>query len=330
MYVQIPQSHSDSKDNNRKIPVGVSACLLGDKVRYDGGHKQSKLCLEAFAPFFAYQSFCPEVSAGFGTPRPTMRLVGDPDNPVLTYVKNSGEDLSEQLRAGFAARLVGCSELDGYILMKKSPSCGMERIRVYRADGMPHEKTSRGLFADALIKRYPQLPVEEEARLNDDKLRENFVMRVFAHHYFRKEVMQPLTYKALLDYHSSYKYIVMAHSQVAYRELGRLLAVSSARPLDSVLADYFSVFMQAIGKPATRAGHTNVLQHILGYLKKTVPGEARQSIDTVIAQYRQGEVNLATPLTLLSHYIQQSGSEYIRMQRYLAPYPATLGLGNRV
>lgn len=313
-----------------KIPVGISACLLGEQVRYDGGHKRSKMCLEDFAAFFDYQSFCPEVSAGFGTPRPTMRLVGDPADPTLTFVENSGEDLSEKLRAGFRDKLEQFSRVDGYILMKKSPSCGMERIKVYRDNGMPHETTSRGLFADALIKKFPQLPVEEEARLNDDRLRENFVMRVFAHHYFRCDVSDTPTYKSLLDYHSSYKYLLMAHSQVAYRELGRMLAKSSALPIDEVLADYFPAFMQAIGKPATRAGHTNVLQHILGYLKKTVPGEARQNIDSVIAQYRRGEVNLTTPLTLLSHYIQQSGSDYVRMQRYLAPYPSALGLGNQV
>ena len=313
-----------------KIPVGISACLLGEQVRYDGGHKRSKMCLEDFAPFFDYQSFCPEVSAGFGTPRPTMRLVGDPTDPTLTYVENNGEDLSDKLRAGFIGKLPSFAQVDGYILMKKSPSCGMERIKVYRENGMPQESTARGLFADALIKHYPQLPVEEEARLNDNRLRENFVLRVFAHNNFRREVLDSRSYKSLLDYHSSYKYLLMAHSQVAYRELGRMLAESSALLIDDVLEDYFPRFMRAIGTPATRAGHANVLQHILGYLKRDVPGEARQHIDAVISQYRRDEVNLATPLTLLSHYIQQSGSDYIRMQRYLAPYPAVLGLGNQV
>ena len=326
--LEFQQMNSDAAST--RIPVGISACLLGEKVRYDGGHKQSKMCLGNFAEFFDYHSFCPEVSAGFGTPRPTMRLIGDPNNPILTYVKNGNEDLSEKLRAGFVERIESCATLDGYILMKKSPSCGMERIRVYREDGMPHQQTARGLFADALIKRHPQLPVEEEARLNDDKLCENFVMRVFVHHRFRQDVLSSPTYKSLLDFHSSHKYLLMAHSQVAYRELGRMLAESSALPFDDVLADYFPVFMRAISSPATRAGHCNVLQHILGYLKKTVPGSARQDIDAVIAQYRRGDVNLATPLTLLSHHIQQSGSDYVRMQRYLMPYPSVLGLGNRI
>lgn len=313
-----------SPSTPKKIPVGISACLLGDPVRYNGGHKRSLLCQEVFTEYFDYVTFCPEVSAGFGVPRPTMRLVGDPSAPVLTYVKNSDEDLSEQLRAGFTAQLERCVDLDGYILMKNSPSCGMARIKVYQASGAPHQTKSRGLFADALIKRYPQMPIEEEGRLNDTHLRENFVMRVYAHHRFRHDVLAVRRYKALLDYHSGYKYLLMAHSQTAYRALGKMLASSSALPIDTVLHDYFVDFMAAIATPASRAGHCNVLQHILGYLKKSVSGQARQDIDQVIARYRRGEVSLATPLALLNHYIKQSGSDYIRAQRYLAPHPPSL------
>ncbi len=312
------------------IPVGISACLLGDQVRYNGGHSRSLFCLETLNNYFDYQRFCPEVAAGFSTPRPSMRLVGDPENPRLTFTKNETADLTEQLVNGFQSALDRCVHLDGYILMKNSPSCGLERIKVYQENEHPHTIRTRGLFADALIKKYPLLPVEEEGRINDAGLCENFIMRVYAHYHFRHDVLEKPTYHNLLQYHSSYKYLLMAHSQSAYRELGQLLAVSSKEALEPLLVEYQTQFMQAISKPAKRGSHCNALQHILGYLKKTVSGEERQGIMDVITQYQNEEVNLATPVALLNHYIKRTGSDYIRAQRYLEPYPAALGLRNRV
>ncbi|WP_461536333.1 YbgA family protein [Spongorhabdus nitratireducens] len=313
-----------------KIPVGISSCLLGENVRYNGGHTQSKMCLGILAQHFEYQPFCPEVAAGFGIPRPTMRLTGDPHNPVLQFSDDDKQDLTQQLKDGFHEQLDKYDAVDGYILMKNSPSCGMERIKVYQENGYPHEERTRGLFADALIAAWPMLPIEEEGRLHDPRLRENFVMRVFSHYHFRHEVQEQPTYHNLLQYHSKHKYLLMAHSQKTYKELGRFLAESRQAPLEELMESYFTRFTEAIRKPASRKGHCNVLQHILGHLKRSVSGEARQSILAVIEQYRRGEVNLTTPMTLLAHYVEQTGDEFVQSQRYLLPYPAELGLRNQL
>jgi uncharacterized protein YbgA (DUF1722 family)/uncharacterized protein YbbK (DUF523 family) len=322
--------HHPSTPTALTIHIGISSCLLGEEVRYNGGHSNSKLCSDVFSKYFKYRRFCPEVAAGFSIPRPTMRLIGDPNKPQLRFSNNPDEDLTNQLTSGFERQLENFDELDGYILMKNSPSCGMERIKIYQENGHPHMQRGRGLFAEALMSKYPLLPVEEDGRLNDAPLRENFVMRVFAHANFRHEVVEQPSYHNLLQFHSSYKYMLMAHSQHDYRELGQLLAVSSKLPLDELIPRYKASFMQAISEPARRGNHCNTMQHILGYLKKTVSNEDRRGVQDVISQYHREEVNLATPMALLNHYIQLTGSDYIRAQRYFEPYPATLGLRNQV
>ncbi len=315
-----------------QIPVGISACLAGDNVRYNGGHSQSRLCLNTLSRYFTFSRFCPEVAAGFGTPRPTMRLTGSPQAPRLTYSDsaNPEEDLSPQLRAGFADKMHEFAELDGYVLMKNSPSCGLERIKIYRDNGYPWEERGQGIFAAALQAAYPLLPIEEEGRLHDHQLRENFVLRVYAHHNFRHEVRSAPTYHKLLQFHSSYKYVLMAHSQPTYKSLGRYLAEAHSQPLPEVLEHYFSQLMQALQKPATRRNHANVLLHLLGYLKHSVSGDARQHIVDIIDRYRTGRIPLVTPLTLLRHYIDREGSSYVQAQRYWQPYPEDLGLTNQL
>lgn len=317
-----------------EIPVGISACVMGEEVRFNGGHSQSRICRNQLTSHFKFQTFCPEVSANFGIPRPSMRLIGKPSAPTLTFVKTPADggvtDLTQQLIDACQPMLKRCHDLDGFILKKDSPSCGMERVKVYQDSGHPHSERSAGLFARALMQQHPNLPVEEDGRLNDPQLRENFVMRVFAHHHFRQEVTQQPSFHHLLQFHSSYKYLLMAHDQVAYRTLGKMLAVAHDEPLEPLIARYFDQFMTAIKQPTSRGAHCNVMQHIMGYLKQNVDSDARQAILSVFEQYRLGEVNLITPMTLLSHYIQQHGSDYIRAQRYLEPYPAHLGLRNQV
>lgn len=315
------------------IIVGMSACLAGAEVRYNGGHCQSRLCLDELGQHFEFETFCPEMAAGFGTPRPTMRLVGDPNSPTLTYTldtKREQIDLTDQLVAGFKDKLPEFAHLDGYILMKNSPSCGMERIKVYQENGYPHEQRGQGIFVQALQQAYPFLPMEEEGRLHDDRLYENFVLRVYAHHHFRHEVLAAPSVHKLIQFHSSYKYVLMAHNQQLYKELGQRLANIKKEDLNDELIAYQASLMEALGKSASRENHTNTLMHILGYLKKTVPAEARQDINEVIMQYHRGEIPLNTPLTLLKHYIKQGGNEYIQAQRYLQPYPQRLGLANKI
>jgi len=321
-----------SQHQNEMIKVGLSACLAGQEVRYNGGHKQSRLCLDSLSQHFEFETFCPEAAAGFGIPRPSMRLIGNPENPTLTYTKDidSQPDLTEQLSSGFTERVNTSEHLDGYIFIKNSPSCGLERVKVYQENGHPHRTPGRGLFAEAMRQRYRLLPMEEEGRLHDAHLRENFILRVYAHYYFRHEVLAKPSAHNLLQFHSRYKYVLMAHSQTAYKNLGRMLAKVGEHDLDNLLDTYFEQFMQALSTPATRKNHTNTMLHILGYLKRDVASEARQSIVDTIEQYRNGIVPLVTPLTLLSHYIDQTGSDYIRAQRYLKPYPEVLGLRNHI
>lgn len=313
--------------------VGLSACLAGYEVRYDAQHKRSSLCLNELSEHFSFQTFCPEMAAGFGTPRPTMRLTGDPENPDLRYTNPDIEmekDLGERLREGFLDELDTFTKLDGYILMKNSPSCGMERVKVYQENGHPHQTPGRGLFAAALMERYPLLPVEEEGRLHDAHLYENFVLRVYAHRDFRLEVLTSPSMKSIIDFHSSYKYVLMAQSPKYYKILGNIVANHERLETTQVIENYQLALTEALAKPASRGNHTNTLEHILGYLKKTTSSEARQSIKETIHKYNGGEIPLVVPLTLLKHYIDQHGDTYIRTQRYLQPYPDSMRLRNKI
>lgn len=312
------------------INVGLSACLAGQMVRHNGGHSHSKLCIKTLSRYFNYVTFCPEVAAGFGTPRPAMRLVGDPANPQLRFSSGDSQNLSQQLTDGFSSFLTKLEHLDGYIVMKNSPSCGLTRVKVYRENGHTHQQRVTGLFTRQLIEQYPSLPVEEEGRLHDPRLRENFILRVFAHNNFRREVLAAPSLAALVAFHSSYKYTLLAHNPSAYRELGRLVAKAQKSSLDTTINNYFKRFMLALAKPASRKNHSNALLHILGHLKNAVASPARQHIATTIDQYRIGIIPLITPLTLLKHYIEQVGSSYIQMQRYLQPYPQDLQLANQL
>lgn len=319
-----------NQNTDHKIIVGISACLLGDEVRYNGGHTQSKFCRHSLSQHFTFRKYCPEVSAGFGIPRPTLRLEGDINKPRLAFSKQPGSDVSGQFYNAINPYIKKQGDLSGYILMKKSPSCGMERIKVYQENGHAHMEMKRGLFADALMKKYPNLPVEEDGRLNDKHLRENFIMRVYAYHIFQKNVANNPCMKSLIDFHSQYKYILMAHSQVEYKSLGQLVSNRDQRPFDELMEEYIRRFMLAIKKPASRKNHCNVLHHIFGYLKSSLSPDAKKDIVNVIEKYRLSEVNLITPLTILKHYLKQYGSSYINNQYYLNPYPATLGLRNNI
>lgn len=310
--------------DQKMINVGLSACLAGQTVRFNGGHTQSRLCLDILSEHFNFSTFCPEVAAGFGTPRPTMRLIGDPSSPQLVFSNDASIDLTEKLVGGFEKKLAEFGQLDGFILMKNSPSCGLERVKVYQPNGHPHQVRSAGLFAQALKDQYPLMPIEEEGRLHDSRLFDNFVTRVFAYSNFRREVLSQPSMHKLITFHSSYKYLLMAHNQQYSKKLGQIIAANDKQTIESVVHHYFEVFMQALAKPANKDNHTNTLLHILGYLKKSVPSASRQHIVETIHKYQQGLLPLTTPLTLLRHYLDQYGSGYIKSQRYLEPYPEGL------
>ncbi|MCE8001566.1 YbgA family protein [Billgrantia ethanolica] len=313
------------------IPVGISACLMGEQVRYNGGHKRSRYCLDVLQECFAFEPFCPELEAGLGVPREPIRLVGAPGEPPRVKGTVDPElDVTERLREVGEAFVARHRHLRGFILMKGSPSCGLERVKVYHENGMPSHADS-GLFVQVLREHFPELPLEEEARMNDAVLRENFITRVFAFDDWKRHVEDAKGYHALIQFHSRQKYLLMAHHVEAYRELGRYLGSEAhALPLEEVKHSYLQRFMVALARPATRKTHTNAMMHVMGYLKQELDSEVKQDLLQAIEEYRLGHVHLAVPLRLLSHYMKRHGSEYIRQQTYLDPHPYELGLRNAI
>lgn len=312
------------------IAVGVSSCLLGANVRWDGGHKRDDFVTDLLGRFISWTAVCPEFEMGLGAPRESLRLVGDPAAPRLIGNK-SGVDRTDALRRWAAARLKrpDVRTLRGYVLKKDSPSCGLERVRVYKESGMP-EKKGRGLFAEALCSAFPMLPVEEEGRLHDPVLRENFVERVFAYDRWLRMREERITAKRLLDFHTSEKLAVMAHSPAAYRELGRLVSQAGKASPGALADDYGEKWMAALQIHATRGKHANVLQHAQGYFKREIDETDKQELNEVIASYRLGRVPLAVPLTLIKHHLRKHPHPWLLAQRYFNPYPEELALRNDV
>lgn len=313
--------------DEQKIPVGISSCLLGDEVRYNGGHKRSSLCLDTFSEHFDFKKFCPEVAIGMGVPRQPIRLVGELDCPQALGVNDADLNVTGAL-AEYGGQVAAQAEhFSGYILMRESPSCGLYSTKVYGKNG-PFLHKRAGIFAQELRVRLPLLPMEEEGRLQDGALRENFVARVFAYHDWRTHFLPAPSAAALVEFHSRYKYFVMAHGQALYKRLGQLVAKAGVLPLDALVNDYAQILFLGILKPPSRRNHTNVLYHLLGYLKQEVGTELRQDVVEAVESYRLGQVPLIVPVTLLKHYLTHFASEYVRRQFYLNPHPASWGLRN--
>ena len=307
------------------LTVAVSDCLTGAEVRFDGGHKRSSLCHAELAGLFELRGVCPEVAIGMGVPRAPIRLVGDPEKPAARGIDDPSLDVTDRLRAYAREIAPKLDDVDGYIFMKNSPSCGLHRVKVYDARRGTPNGHGRGVFAAEVVAVQPQLPVEESGRLEDATLRENFVTRVFAHAHWRRLVEDGLTPARLIAFHSAYKYLLMAHGITRYRAAGKLLADLSA-DFDERARGYFALLMAGLGRPATRAGHANVLQHLQGYAKDVMESTARQELAASIDGYRRGEVPLLAPLTLLRHHLRRAGDAYALAQIYLEPHPPAAGL----
>ena len=310
--------------------LGISACLLGQKVRYDGGHKRDLFLTELFGKFVEWMPICPEVEVGMGAPRETVRLVGVTTHPRIV-AERSGKDWTDAMTHFTSQRLRDLAEkhLSGYVFKKNSPSCGMERVKVYNSKGMA-ECQGRGLFAAALMSRWPLLPVEEEGRLSDLKLRENFIERVFAYHRWQQISSNETTASALVRFHTSHKYLLLAHCQGHYRQLGRLVAAAKQRPLAAVCDNYGRVFMEALAVHATERSHANVLDHMMGHFSKQLTAPERQELVQLIGDYRRRLIPLIVPITLIRHYSKKYRIEYLQGQLYLEPSPKELMLRNHV
>ncbi len=313
-----------------KIRLGISSCLLGNRVRYNGGHKQDRFLTETLGRFVDFVPVCPEVECGLGIPRETMHLEGNPEKPRLITSK-SRIDCTEKMLFWARDRLEELSgeDLDGFIFKSRSPSSGMERIGVVCPDGKVRH-TGVGLFAREFMRRFPLLPVEDDGRLHDIGLRENFVERIFAQKRWRDLCSTRKSRGGLVDFHSTHKLLIMAHSQQHYREMGRLVAAAKNQPLDQVFSEYERLLMTALKLKATSKKNVNVLHHMLGYFKNDLNGAEKQEVLELLEQYRQGNIPLIVPVTMFNHYIAKHGVDYLKGQYYLHPHPLELKLRNHV
>ena len=311
-----------------KPRLGVSSCLLGQAVRYDGGHKRDPFCADVLGPFVEWVPVCPEVEVGMPVPRPAIRLTGRAAAPALE-AERTGEDWTARMQAFAEARVAALSRLDlaGYVLKKDSPSCGMTRVRVHGPRGGAPSRDGVGAFARVLLARLPLLPVEEEGRLHDPLLRESFIERVFAYQRWKALVVAGLTRGRLVEFHTAHKLTLLAHSPDGYRRLGRLVAGAKGRPLAELADEYGARFMAALARPATRGRHLNVLQHMAGYFKR-VEAPDRAELEEVVRDFGRGHVPLVVPLTLFRSQVRRHGVAYLAGQTYLDPDPKELLLRN--
>jgi uncharacterized protein YbgA (DUF1722 family)/uncharacterized protein YbbK (DUF523 family) len=308
--------------------VGVSACLLGQQVRYDGGHKRDAFITGPLSEYLEFVAVCPETGIGLGIPRPTIRLVGDIERPRLVGTLDPSMDVTQRMERYAEQKVKHLGELCGYILKKDSPSCGMQRVKVFNQDGGSPLRKGSGVFARILMQRLPLLAVEEEGRLNDAVLRENFINRIYVMQRWQRLQRQGLSAARLIEFHAAHKYLVMAHSQAAYQRLGQLLSDLSKVDLEAIAQSYIEALMQTLQRRVTRQRHVNVLQHMMGYLKKRIDSGDKAELSDRIEAYRRGEIPLVVPITLLRHYFRRHPDPYMEKQVYLQPHPEKLGLRN--
>jgi len=320
---------TEATTSKMKPRIGISTCLLGEEVRWDGGHKKDAFLIGMLGPHVEWLPVCPELEVGMGVPREPVRLVADEDEGVRLVGTKTETDWTAQMTrfSTQRARALKNDGLAGYVLKRSSPSCGMERVKVYGKKGMATKK-GRGLFAVALMEQFPLMPVEEEGRLNDARLRESFVERVFAYQRWRELAAQRKSIRALSDFHARHKYQLMAHDETVMRRIGKLVATAKGEPMAEVYATYGAGFMQALNVYASVKKHTNVLQHIFGHFSDQLSPPERQSVLANIREYHRGLVPLVAPVALLSHYIRTLEVPYVQDQYYLQPHPRELMLRN--
>jgi uncharacterized protein YbgA (DUF1722 family)/uncharacterized protein YbbK (DUF523 family) len=311
------------------VRILVSACLLGEKVRYDGGHKRDLFLNKTLGPFVDWVRVCPEVDCGLPVPREAMRLVGDPDRPRLV-TSRTGIDHTERMERWATTRLDALSRLDlcGYICKKDSPSSGMERVKVH-GGGVP-ARTGAGVFTRMFMERFPRIPVEEEGRLNDPVLREMFVGRVFCLRRFRDLLSRPLSRGALVEFHTDHKLLLLSHDRRHYEEMGRLVAGAKTLSLGTLYGKYEETFMAALAHKATPKKCADVLSHMMGYFRKMLSSAEKQEMIYLIDQYRRRRVPLVVPVTLIRHYVRKYDVVYLARQVFLNPHPVELMLRNHV
>lgn len=313
-----------------KIKLGISSCLLGEKVRYDGGHKLDKFLTVTLGKYVEYVPVCPEVGCGLGIPRKSMRLEGNPDSPRL-IVTSTREDMTDRMVNWTRKRVVQLEKEDicGFIFKSDSPSSGMERVKVYNEKSMP-VKAGVGMFAGIFMEHFPLLPVEDEGRLHDPGLRENFIERIFALKRWRETLSNKNFKKSLIDFHTKHKLLILAHSPRHYQLMGKLVASQKSLAGKDIQKQYQDLLLESLKIRATSKKHVNVLQHMMGYFKEQLSGDEKTELLELINHYRDGYIPLVVPVTLISHYVRKYDEPYLSQQVYLNPHPSELQLRNHV
>ena len=313
-----------------KIPLGVSQCLLGEQVRYDGGHKRNRFLTDVLSHYVEYRPVCPEVAIGLGIPRKPIRLVATDGETRVRGIDNPEMDVTDALSAHAEVAVGQLGDICGYVFMQNSPSCGVFGMKRYGNNGFPLDSKGRGAYAKRLMELMPLLPVEEAGRLHDAGLRDNFIARVFAYHDWKTQVEPNPTAKKLIEFYSRYKYQVMAHHVPSYFAIGKYLANLASRDITTSCAEFFNLFMTALSHHAGRKGNANVMMHLRGYLKQILKPYEKQELSQLIDAYRNGFVPLVVPLTLLKHHLLKLDNPYLKSQTFWSPHPDNLGLRNHI
>lgn len=312
------------------MKLGVSSCLLGSLCRYDGSHSRDQFVTGALSEYFDLIPYCPEAHI-FGTPRDTLRMV-EVDGSVRVLKSKDATDVTRELQevSQLFCQEVVQEELCGFVLKSKSPTCGIERVKVYQEKNSCHEKKGEGLFAQALRAALPYLPIEEEGRLNDPWLKENFLMQVYAYADLQTFIKQATSLNALVEFHTQYKYLIYAKSQQAYKEMGNIVANHDKKPLDTILKEYQEAFLKAIAMKGSVSKTYNVLLHIMGYFKKQLSLEEKHHLLDTCDEYKEGIVPLIAVIKLLNIYVIRFEQTYLKNQKFLNPYPKELALRSDV
>lgn len=313
-----------------RVRLGISSCLLGDPVRWNAGHKLDRFLANTLGQFVDYVPVCPEVEAGFGVPRESMRLVGDPEKPRLITFKSKTDQTDQMLRwARKRVKELEKEDLHGFIFKSDSPSSGMIRVKVYTEKGMPVKK-GVGMFAREFMAHFPLIPAEDDGRLHDPHIRENFVERIFALRRWRQTVENGKNMGNLVDFHTRNKLLILSHSPKHYKVMGKLVAEGKPMPLKELYAQYETTLMEALALKASPKKHLNVLQHLMGYFKKQLSKDEKQELLDVFDRYRREFVPLVVPLTLINHFVRKYDQPYLKLQTYLNPHPVELKLRTHV
>lgn len=310
---------------DKKLIIGISACVIGQQVRFDKGHKKLYFCSDELSQFAEFKPVCPEVGIGLPVPRAAIRQISQGDVIKVSRADGSGDVTDALIHFGRNYALNQCGDLAGFIVCAKSPSCGMERVKVYHQNGKGSESNGVGLFTQQLMALNPLLPIEENGRLNDPVIRENFITRVFTFQHWLDFKSAGLTKHRLLTFHSHYKYLIMSHHIESYKTLGNLLARSDLE-LEEQANQYIFGLMNALKHHASRKTHTTTLQHLQGYFKKNLSSEKRQELAKEILSFRDGLTPLLVPLALINHHLRDYPNPYLSAQTYLNPHPKELRL----